>query len=78
MASKLSASAQRSAEDDDTTHPFADAGDRFPIDRRLRSLGYEIVARPNVGPTLWRKRTTRKVWMQSRLELMMQDAGVMP
>lgn len=36
-----------------------DRSPRHAADQRLRSAGFEIAARPNTGPTLWRRRNRR-------------------
>lgn len=48
-------------EDAAVERPSADRTARFPLDQAIRNRDYEIVARPNVGPVLWRPRGFRRI-----------------
>jgi hypothetical protein len=45
------------------TSAWRETADRFPVDRRLRRLGFSILSRPRRGPVLWRR---RKVYCEMR------------
>lgn len=56
----------------DTSHPWAASPGRFPIDDRLRAVGFEILSRPEEGPVMWtrggQKYTQRQAVLQANRE----------
>lgn len=58
-------------EDAQNESPTKDWSSRFPLDQRIRKLGYKIKSRPDRGEATWEKKgvtfTQREVLLRERL-----------
>lgn len=48
-------------------HAFVDRSGRFPLDEKMRAMGYAIHSRPKGGVPTWRDTATNKVHSQEEL-----------
>ncbi len=58
-----------------TSNAWQETVDRFPNDRQIRSNGYEIASRPNVGETIWRNVESKKLIGQIELLRILNKEG---